>query len=114
MIYVLAGQFGSPKLGPSGSGSVASANALSPDDLEKLKEAAMPQLKQSSYARLQNDYGDALSGLDSSLASVGKQSGSEAPDDTGYTEKADKQGSGAKGTNQGDGKGKHGGGVSVY
>ena len=60
MICVLAGQFGSLKQGPSGSGSF-SVNTLSPEDLEKLKEAVMPQLKQSSYARLQNDYGDALS-----------------------------------------------------
>ena len=61
-----------------------------PEDLEKLKDAVMPQLKQSSYARLQNDYGDALSGLDPSMSSGGKQSGSDAPDDTGYAEKADK------------------------
>ena len=89
MICVLAGQFGSPKQGLSGSGSV-SVNTLSPEDLEKLKEAVMPQLKQSSYARPQNDYGDALSGLDPSMSSGGKQSGSDAPDDTGYAEKADK------------------------
>ena len=79
MICVLAGQLGSPKQGPAGSGSFASMSTLSPDDLEKLKEAVMAQLKQSSYARPQNDDGDALSGLDSSLASGGKQSGSDAP-----------------------------------
>ena len=65
----------------------------------------MPQLKQSSYARLQNDYGDALNGLDPSASSGGKQSGSVAPDDT---EKADKRGSASKGR-PGDSKGTKGG-----
>ena len=68
----------------------------------------MPQLKQSSYARLQNDYGDALTGFDPSASSGGKQSGSGAPDDTGYTEKPDKRGSSSKGKPS-DSKGAKGG-----
>ena len=108
MICVLAGlSSGSPKSTPLGSGSF-SIDTLSPDDLEKLTKDVMPQLKQSSYARLQNDYGDALTGLDPSASSGGKQSWSGAPDDTGYTEKADKRGSASKGKS-GDAKGTKGG-----
>ena len=108
MICVLAGlSFGSPKSTPSGSG-LFSIDTLSPDDLEKLMKAVVPQLKQSLYARLQNDYSAVLTGLDPLASSGGKQSGSGAPDDTGYIEKADKRGSASKGK-PGDSKGTKGG-----
>ena len=68
----------------------------------------MPQLKQSSYARLQNDYADALTGLDPSTSSGGKQSGSGPPDVTGYTENSDKGDSSSKGKPR-DKKGAKGG-----
>ena len=99
----LAG-LGSTNSAPSGSISL-SVDTLSPDDLDKLTKVVMPQLKQSSYARLQNDYGDALNGLDPSGSTGGPQSGSGA---RGDAEKADKKGSPSK-EGPVDGKGAKGG-----
>ena len=64
-----------------------SVDTLSQNDLDKLTKVVMPQLKQSSYARLHNKYGDALSSLDPSGSTGGPHLGSGAWGDAGKADK---------------------------
>ena len=95
---------GSTNSAPSGSISL-SVDTLSQNDLDKLTQAVMPQLKQSSYDRLHNQYGDILSSLNPSGSTGRPHSGSGA---WGDADKADKTVRFTKGGPV-DGKGAKGG-----